>query len=280
MAEHVKKVLTSNIISLFFAVGAALTIILSNRLNLFFVSIFASLFFGYFLIYILFLSRDIYIANKWRRQMKYPVLYEFIEHNWRVTKTGDFYARIRFTVKNTSKSKLSTIPMDEGYWFRKPKRSKFEFSLIDDDKHSIQTYKIGIYDYALAFLSGLEVNVISWSHVVNPPLMPNEEINYEVKIETPETEIDAFSNEGTYGGIPTTIPTKEASIVYVAPKGYIFNILNPIIVIDKSGQHFQEEEKDISPPKLNRFNNIIEWNIKNLKTNRRYWFKYRLVREN
>jgi len=211
--------------------------------------------------------------------MNYPVLYQFVEHNWRVTENGTFFAKIRFTVKNISKSKLSTIPMDEGYWFKKPKRKKLECSVIDDDKHSIKTYKIGIYDYALAFLTGFEVNVISWSHVINPPLMPNEEIKYEIKIETISTEIDAFSDEGTYGGIPAIIPTKEASLVYVAPKGYIFDILNPIIVIDKSGQHFQEEEKDISPPVLNTFNNIIEWNIKNLKTNRRYWFKYRLLRE-
>jgi hypothetical protein len=280
MIRFLRKIVSSGITGLVFAVGAALTVLYSNKVHKGFVIAFVVILTTYLLSIVFLFLRDQLKARTWMKRNALPVINEEVEHDWRVSENGDFSGRYTYSVKNVSDEDISVLPADDLLWFAEPTKITINFKVIESPRNNkITDYRNTILRYLFDYVFSKSVNSISWSHVIEPPLRPGESIKYQIQIETPETENDAFTESGAIAGIPASVPTKQAKLNYVAPNGYKFVILEPIIVVDNKGTSHPDEIADITGPNLSKSGVILSWVINNLKYGRRYWFKYKIVRE-
>ncbi|CAD6556728.1 hypothetical protein LMG27952_06179 [Paraburkholderia hiiakae] len=282
MLQKLKTVVTSNVTALLFASASAITATTGWLGRLRTASIYAvcGLISVYALAWVFFLSRDtLMVRTVAAGNSKYPVRYKKVDHDWRITETGDFYGRYSFECQNVSKSNLSVIPFDE-IWINSYEKVDISTRVsVDEKKFSIRESRQSLYGFALKLLSrALNVQAISWSQIVDPPIPPQDSIKYEVTISTPRTEIDAFSKEGALAGIPTNIPTEEAKLSLSAPPGFAFEFLDPIIVVDGSGNRDTQAEQQTGGPGLNPQRTLVTWQLRSPKTGKRYLFRYRLER--
>jgi hypothetical protein len=282
MLQKLKAVVTSNVTALLFASATAITATTGWLGQLRTASIYAvcGLISVYALTWLLFLARDMLMVRTMAGgNLKYPVSYRKVDHDWRISEAGDFYGRYSFECQNVSASNLSVIPFDE-IWINSYEKVDITTRVsADEKKFTIRESRQSLYGFALKMLSrALDVRAISWSQVVDPPIPPRDSIKYEVTISTPRTEKDAFSTEGALAGIPTNIPTQEAKLSLSAPPGFAFTFLDPIIVVDGSGHRDVQAEQQTKGPGLNQQRTLVTWELHSPKTGKRYLFRYRLER--
>jgi hypothetical protein len=215
-----------------------------------------------------------------RRMWKLNVMYKTIAHDWRINENGDFQGLYHYTVRNIGKKAISVIPYDDAYWLINPKKFDIKYRVCQRNgkKRIIQRFiqERSYMEWYLQLLGLRKAFHIWWSLVIDPPLEPQEEMEYELEIFTPETEKGAFEEGGTYAGIPCNIPTEEVNLVLSGPIGYRFRLLAPAIVIDKSGKSISSLEEKIEKPKVAINGTSVRWLFKYPKTDCRYIFQYRL----
>ena len=276
MLRKIKSLLNSNITALAIAVSIPLTAIFSNHLHIGFVLSIAILILFYFAYIVIYSVKQ----KRWKKNLQRNLIYKQVEHDWAISEKGDFSANIVYTVKNVGKTVVTVIPFDNGYWLEKPPKLDFRCKVLSSSKdHKIIEYRNTIYESLVKLFFGVKAYVISWSHSINPPLGPNDEFTFEISIETPSTEKRAFSSDGTYAGIPATIPTKQARLNFSAPKGYKFELLTPKIVLDQKGNLNDDETEHTESPVLSSARKTLTWRIDNLLTEHRYCFKYKMEKE-
>lgn len=277
--KGLEYLLTNNKSSMIFGILVPFTAILNNKISSLFIYISTCLLILYFICWLSFLVKEVIKKNKWYSEMKFPIYYKEVKHDWRLSADGDFHGNINFTIINSSNKQVTSLPFDNAYWLTTPKKIDIDFKVKKGQKHNIKNYRHSIFNFFVSLFLNKTINAFQWSHEIDPPLMAGEEFSYDLIVDTPETEKDAFSDEGTYAGIPVVIPTKNAYLSYVAPIGYYFEILDPVILVDSSGNRYHEEEININHPKLNHNKSILTWAINNPLSNRRYWFKYKMCKE-
>ncbi len=280
MMETLKKIITSNMTALVFAVVTSTTLAgyLGSYQNTFVYAV-GSLVVLYLALYLFFMARDGMKMLTWRGNQKIPVSYTHVDHDWRINEQGDFYGHYAFECKNESSEPVPVLPFDD-VWFNEYEKMDMQVKVsTDEKKYKIAEFRQSVYGFAMTLLSrAMRVRSISWSHIVEPPVLPGDQIKYEISIETPGTEKGAFTEEGVLAGIPVNIPTKEAKISLVAPKGFKFNLLEPVIVVDQKGTRYPKEEQAVVKPILNTSKTTLTWKLHTLITGKRYWFRYRFER--
>lgn len=210
---------------------------------------------------------------------KNSLIYKKIEFDFSINENGDFYCRNVYHLKNISKSPISIAPLDNGIWYNKPKKMDLKVSIVSKRKvYKILSYRSHIYETFLKIIPNKKSIFINWTHEISPPLKPNDTIIFQVEIDTPGTELDAFKDEGTLAGIPTAIPTEKGNMIFSAPKGYYFNLIIPKIVYDNHGNINDKETERINKPELNTNKTKLNWDIDNCIAQHRYSFKYRFVK--
>ena len=278
---NLKKIVTSNFTSIFFAVGFAFTAILGKKINNYFIYFFAFLLLGYIVIYIFFVIFDLKKILYWSRQMEHSIIYQNANFEWQINEKGDFFAKNIFTLKNIGSKNISVLPFDNAIWLRTPKTSKISFKLLNtaNKQFLISEYIKNNYQMLLDILSGRKAKVFAWSNVIEPPLSPGETLKYQINLEASGTEKDAFLKSGTYAGIPANIPTKLATIKFAAPTGYHFRLLDPIILLDQKGTRIEAQSDKNMGPTISASGSFLEWKLKDLQTDLRYWFKYAFIKD-
>lgn len=78
-----------------------------------------------------------------------------------------------------------------------------------------------------------KVTVFDWQFKINPPLASTRSLHYGVKIETENTERDAFTEKGSFAGMLTQLPVDSMACELYAPDGYQF--INKGFVVRDSG---------------------------------------------
>ena len=184
-----------------------------------------------------------------------------------------------FYIDITSKP-IKVIPFDNLGWFTPPDDISIKCSVIDSpNKHiRIRDSRFSIYDSEYSFWGDSKFKLVSWENIIDPPIQPNEIFKYRVEINTPKTEVAAFTGNGTYVGIPANFPIKKASLVFVCPPGYTIELLSSAIVLDSAGDRNIDIESNCPQPLLSLSKTIIQWNIDNLIPKNRYVFKYRFLK--
>jgi hypothetical protein len=276
-----KKIVTSNFTSIFFAVGFSFTAILGKTINNYFTYGFSLLLAGYILTYVIFLIIDLKKIFHWEKQMEHSIIYQSVHFEWQVNEKGDFFAKNIFSVTNIGKKSISVLPFDNAIWLTAPKSSKISFKLLNTGgkQFLISEYIKNNYQMILDILSGKKAKVFSWSNVIEPPLSPGETLRYQIKLESSASEKDAFSKNGTFAGIPANIPTKSASLKFAAPNGYRFKLLDPFILLDQKGTRIEDMAEKNKGPILSASGSFLDWQLNELQTGLRYWFKYTFVKD-
>ena len=279
MLNLLRKIIVSPKTALIFSVGLAATSIIGDKINDLFVYVFIAIFIAYVVMYITMSIADYLRIRVWLKMNNQAIINEKVEHDWRVDAKGNFNGKYIYNVKNTGSSSVSVLPFDDLLWFSKPNRLKLDCAIISSSgRRRIVSYRHTIVRYIFDVLGDLEADSIAWSHVVDPSLGHGETMRYQLNISTSATEKAAFSESGTFAGIPATIPTQQAKLHYIAPKDYYFVLIKPVLVVDNRGNRYQDEENEITPPILSGARTVLTWELRDLLFGRRYWFKYRFVK--
>lgn len=274
-----KKIIHSNLTALIFSVGAVGIALWHNEISIYFVVSYIAIILIYLLLATIYRLIDRWQKINWIDRNTEKPIYQNIEHEWRISETGDCIMRSVYEVTNIGNTPVKTIPFDNFGWFVEPDKIKFNYSVVDKKSERKMTdSRSSIYKMGLSFFSK-RIRMISWSSVIDPPLLKKESFLYEIRIDTSETEKDAFSDNGTYVGIPANLPVQKANLKFIAPGGYKFIIMTPKIVLDNAGVVNRTEIARIANPELSASQGIISWNINNLILGNRYILKYRLVKE-
>lgn len=276
MVKSVEGVLKSPITSLTFAVGLALSGYTHNWVEVILTLLFLFSIALYVGLNIISLIEDL----KWRNKTMNNSYYSKVEHDLSVNEKADLSGRYTYELVNSGSEEIRYVPDDNLYWFNEPESKRFSIEVLNGEGTERYIEKVDHRTWEVALdLFKDKARVISWDYTFQPPLKPGESIKYCVKIYAKRSEVDAFSDKGTYAGIPIKIPTKSASLTYRSPQNYKFDLIKPVLVVDQKGKPIAEENLGIPPPSLNSPKTLIEWGIESPKVDRRYWFKYKFKRE-
>jgi hypothetical protein len=276
--EGADRVVKSNTTALAVTIGTSVTAVMGTQYHASLVYVSALLFSGYLGIWGVSLARDLGRLKKGPSRQRLPMIYSEVEHEWRVSAEGDFYGQYSFTVLNNSESPITLLPQDDAMWFGPPDDLSVTFRVDEGERRRITEYRHNLYSMLLSKLSGMQTKLITWAQVVDPPLPPGETFQYTMVLSTARSETAAFTPEGTYAGIPTTIPTGTAKLHFLAPPGYRITLLDPVVVVDAEGTRFPELERAATPPRVAASGSVLTWELLNPATARRYWFRYRFDR--
>lgn len=211
---------------------------------------------------------------------RYNLVYEELDFDYKVFENGDFSCRNVYHLKNIGAKPISITPLDDGLWFSSPKNVDLKIKVLSSKKgHKVISHRTNIYETLLKIIPGKKSYIVSWNHEISPPLDKNDSLVLEIIIDTTGTEKDAFTADGTYAGIPTVLPTKKATLNFVAPPGYVFEMIIPKIVHDAYGNTDEKEISRIKQPRLNKSKTLLSWEIEHCLAQHRYSFNYRLLPE-
>ncbi len=214
-----------------------------------------------------------------KRRLLSSVFYSSISFDWRVSEKGDFDGTYDFVLVNNSRQIVNDLPAESLIWFTKPVQGSFRIeSISNEQRHQITRGVFNIYKSVLNFILKSFSYSITWDYKVSPPLLPNEFFHYRVSISTKNTEVDALSEIGTYAGIPASIPIRDAALTYTCPLTHEFKSIEHPIILDIRGNRVNTDQIDIPLPKISSNASILTWRLQNLQPNRRYWFRYRVVK--
>lgn len=277
MSKVIEKIISSPITGLVLALVLAGGAFLPGKARLWLLAIVGFMLFLYVVLkFVSFMRR-----RRFQRTFKFPLVYSKIEHDWKIGENGDFLGRSVYRVRNMSKQPIDIIPMEDGRWLTSPEIIKFNCTVVPPDgKFKIINYHKNLYPDVLSIPGYDRTYVVSWSHKIAPPLKRDEEIAFEIRIDTPQTEKQSFTIEGGYAGIPTALPALEASLNFNAPNNYKFKLLDILNVIDIHGNINDKEAERIGKPVLSSTKTVITWRLTNLMAKHRYYFGYRLLKEN
>ena len=246
--------------------------------NYAFVSILAAYVIGVSVIYVKSMIRK----RRWEKELQFSLAYLSIEHDWSVNEEGDFEGRFIYQIKNVGAKSLTLIPFEDIGWDVDPEFQLFDFqslASVPEKKYEFERIKHGNHEDFFEWGGQRRRSVIkSWSIIVEPPLEPNDEITYALRIRTRASEKVAFTTKGGLAGIPVNFPTRRASIRYSAPIGYRFELLQDVLVFDGSGRRKHEIEQATSPPTLNKTQDVVTWVLEDPQIGHRYNYNYRLVK--
>ena len=220
--------------------------------------------------------------RRWLRRGMSPVIFTFVDHDWKFRRDGDFSARCVFTLRNVGKEPLDQIPSDGGIFFQEPRQPHVHVKSVDaPGKHfTIHEYTYSVHEKIVRILTGRKAYHMSWSHSVHPPIEPGDQLTYLVEIETLKSEAAAFTQEGSILGVPANIPIEKAKLRCAAPDGYKFVILRPVMIVDsETWENDPDAESRISQPVVSAAGRFLDWDLQNLEHGRRYWVKYRFEPE-
>ena len=271
--------LANPIVALVFSITVAVTAILHPKSNKIFLIISAGMVFSA-LLYLLITKAVAYIQNrKWLSAHKYTIAVLNVDHEWRVSQDSTFNMSSVYSVRNIGKRSEDIIHFDNIGWFKKPEKYKMKCSFTKDNISGrlIKGARHSVYD-GLYNLFRKNIYFISWSFVVNPPLQPNDEFTYKIEIITDKTELDAFSQEGSFAGFPANLPIESAKFRLIAPESYRFEIIRSKIVINNAGNEMLGEADQLEPVSLSPSKGLITWKLSKLKPSARYIFQYRLIK--
>ena len=239
------------------------------------------IFFGFILFLYLALKFVSFMRRRrFQRAITFPLVYSKIEHDWQINENGDFVGRSVYRVRNTGKQPINIIPLEDGRWLTRPEIVKFNCTVVPPDgKFKIVDYQKNMHPDVLSIGGSDRTYVLSWSHKIAPSLMKDEEITYEIRIDTPQTEKQSFTIEGGYAGIAAALPALKAALNFKAPTGYKFKLKDILNVIDTHGNIDVQEVERINKPVLSLANTVMTWELTNLIARHRYYFGYRLFRE-
>lgn len=227
-----------------------------------------------------FFADDYRRIRRWRKADSSPARYLSVNHEWQFESNGDFTGTGIYELENTSTEPMFTLPRDDFLWAVNPRTARIRVRVLDDGgiRHAITEYDNSVYRRALSALSNRDQTqyVVSFSHTIAPALQPGESMRFELLMETPGTEVGAFTESGTVLGIPANIPTLMANLMCVAPAGYAFEIMTPRWVVESStGENVPDEEQRICDPVLSPAATTLNWRLSDLKVGLRYWVQYR-----
>jgi len=281
MYKSVEKIILSIPFRFFFTIGCALTAIFNKNLNKYFVYAVAILFTIYLLLAIFYYLKIAIEKRTWASQQKYAIIFEYVEHEWRIERNGDCYIRSTFMVKNSGDKKIKKIPFDNLGWLKPPNNIDISCEIIDTGgiKRRIKDAQTSIYQGNLSALSKGPVSFVAWSNIIDPPLNKNQNMKYILKIFTEKTEEDAFNDCGTFAGIPVNSPTEKAVLKFIAPAGYKFHLINELIVLDDAGDNCTEKYPDFQKPSLTSSGTMLNWELKKLVPGLRFAFQYKFEKD-
>lgn len=277
MLKVIEKIITSPITGVVLAVVLAIGAFLPEEVRLWLLAIVGSMLFLYMILkFVIFMrSRGIQIA------VKFPLVYSKIEHDWQISENGDFLGRSVYRVRNIGKQPIEIIPLEDGRWLTSPEIVKFNCTVVPPGgKFKIVNYQKNLHPDVLSIPGYDRTYVVSWSHKIAPALRKDEEMAFEIRIDTPQTEKQSFAIKGGYAGIPTALPALEATLNFKAPNDYKFKLLDTLNVIDTYGNTNVQEVERIDKPVLSLTKTVITWRLTNLIAKHRYYFGYRLLKEN
>ena len=274
LISKLKSYITSNLTAYIFAVTMAASPFLKATPLEFLFPWVVGISFAIVILYFLFLAIDSLKLRKLAKEMEYTE----VSLDWRINEQGDFDGQFQYTLRNNSRLSIEILPQERIMWFSKPKKGKFKLSLSPDNSLTrVISGRNSIYRFLLSRITSKHTYIVSWdNYAIDPPLEKNKEIKYTVHINTPRTERDAFTEEGTFAGISASIPIRNAKLSYSAPLSLRFNLLVPLLVVNDVGSRHPDEEARHKIPTLHANGSTIHWEISNLRAGLRYWFKYKL----
>ncbi len=230
-------------------------------------------------LYFLFLVPDLTMLRRLDKKIEYTE----VSLDWRVNEQGDFEGLYQYTLRNNSRLSVEMLPREDLMWFSKPDQGNFTISISPENADTtINGGENDFYHRILRRLANKHTYSIAWDYYdIDPPLRKGQKIKYSIQMKTLGTEHAAFTDEGTYAGIPAGIPIRKAKLSYSAPLSLQFNLLVPLLVVDNVGARNSEEEvlHEHELPVALESGSVIQWELSDLKAGLRYWFKYRLEKK-
>lgn len=275
----VKEVVKSNVTAMVFAVATASGALFSFDVT-WVIRIFAGLLAIYFVCWFGFLLDD-WLKLR-RRKTPHLIEYESIKCDWRVNDQGDFEGISEYFVKNIGDDPVAHLPAEDMFWFSDvggTNQLKCRIEPISNQhQYRLSAGSHTLYDAVLSRLASLTIKGFRWEIRLTPELAPRDRFAYRLSVFSRGTERKAFSDEGTFAGVPANAPVRSINLTYSAPQKFRFELLEPVYIIDSSGERKKDEEQAIAAPKLNALGSVLMWEFSPPRTGRRYWFKYRLKR--
>ena len=207
-----------------------------------------------------------------------------VEYDYVFRENGDFEGTITSEVENRSGKAIEQIPSESLLWNEELDEAEVYFEIVYKDGLQVHAFS----DPGKTLLTDrLEIDRIrgkpvygflTWSPRIEPPLPRGGRVTYEVRVKTPGTETEAFTEAGTTLGFPVTIRSEKISLTARAPFGFGFRLMNPPFeIIDMAtGLPIQIEGEE--GPELIGGGTSLRWRVRRPEVGRRYWVHYRFFR--
>lgn len=211
--------------------------------------------------------------------------FESIILRWHILNNrGDFFSSVIYSIINRSDVPITEIRGEREGFSRSIESLPVEYSLFGLSKNSssidftLQPPPNSFNRKILAAGNTSTVYSFEWCANLSPALLPKQRLQIIRKLETEGTEIDAFSDNGTWAGWRIIYPTLYLEFNLIAPPRYKFRITE-CYCLDDTGSVDNNESKHMSKPQLIGSDSILIWKIFFPLRERRYRFKYKLVDE-
>lgn len=192
---------------------------------------------------------------------------------------GDFKGEIEYFIRNATRLAITDLIPERVCWFGKDIEHTFQSKIYGDDSnfYSLENQYFNIHESESKLYDGSnkQITAFNWQLKVNPPLDAEKSLHYGTIIETEGTEGNAFTPQGTLGGVATLFLSDNLISEFYAPQGYCF-INKGFIIRDSAGKTVQV--KDCAPDFES--NTKIVWNINNPIPTLNYLLRIVIVKGN
>lgn len=192
---------------------------------------------------------------------------------------GNFKGEIEYFIENATRLAITDLLPERACWFGANITPKFQSNIYGDDSnfYSLENQYFNIHETESRLYDGSnkQVTSLNWQLKVNPPLDAQKSLHYGTIIDTEHTEKEAFTSEGTLGGMTTSFLADNIVSEFYAPEGYYF-INKGYIIRDRAGKTVRVNNDE----PVFESNTKIVWNIKKPIPTLQYLLRIVIVKRN
>ncbi|HOW55584.1 MAG TPA: hypothetical protein PLR60_13140 [Syntrophorhabdaceae bacterium] len=192
----------------------------------------------------------------------------------------DFKGEIEYFIKNVSSTNISILPPQQGGWFGWNVKS-FELQPIiygtDEGKHNLNRLLLSKDMIIRRDITGNDnqVTLYTWQFKIEPALAPGKTLHYGQIFKTEGTELDAFTEKGSFAGASSPFPVDTLVSEVYAPQGYRL-ISKGYFIRDSMGIDVATK---VDEPEFSNDGSKIVWTITKPVPSLKYYLRVSIVKK-
>ncbi|MFZ3065363.1 MAG: hypothetical protein WA277_08790 [Nitrospirota bacterium] len=200
---------------------------------------------------------------------------------WKHTYFEDysFIGEIECFIENVSNTNISNLPPQQGGWFGWDiKKINLYPKIYDNDKGNYNLEMLLFSEDKIIRRdidgSDKKITLYTWQFKINPALPPGKSFHYGQILESKNTEIDAFTEKGSFAGMSSPFPVDTLISEIFAPKGYRF-LKKGYTIRDSMGI---EVNNTVLSPEYSSDGSKITWTVENPIPSLKYFIRIVIVK--